>query len=151
MQTSILGFTPSLFWLAVAVILAVFEIVSLGLTTIWFALGALFAFIAALCSASIPLQIVIFILISVISLILVRPLSVKLLNSKVTRTNIDALIGRKVQVTKDIDNIKEQGHVTLEGATWNARSVDDNDRIQAGETVVIERVEGNKLFVKRQL
>ncbi len=146
MSITIFGISSVIFWMTLAIILAVFEILTLGLSTIWFALGALFAFFAALCGASIPLQIVIFILISVLSLLLVRPLSVKYFNNKITKTNIDALIGRKVQVTKDIDNAKEQGTVTLEGTTWNARSTTD-ELISKGDTVVIQRVEGNKLFV----
>ena len=64
------------------------------------------------------------------------------------KTNIDALVGRKVTVSKNIDNIKETGAVVLDGTTWNARSADDI-AITSGETVIIERVEGNKLIVKR--
>ncbi len=151
MVNSIFGFAPVLFWLILAVALAIFEIVTLGLTTIWFALGAFFAFLAALCNASIPFQIVIFIIVSILSLLLVRPLSVKYFNNRITKTNIDALIGKRVQVTKDIDNIKEQGNVALEGAIWNARSVNENEIISKGEIVVIQRVEGNKLFVTKDV
>ena len=99
--------------------------------------------------ASLPLQIVVFIIVSVIALLLVRPVSLKLLSGKIVKTNIDALIGRKVNVSKDIDNIKETGNVILDGTTWNARSLEDDVVISSGETVVIEKVEGNKLIVKR--
>ena len=149
MYSDVLGVSPMMFWLILTVILAVSELLTLGLTTIWFALGALAAFLACVMGASLPLQIVVFIIVSVIALLLVRPLSLKLLSGKIVKTNIDALIGRKVNVSKEIDNIKETGNVVLDGTTWNARSLEDGDVITSGETVVIEKVEGNKLIVKR--
>nr|WP_026494558.1 NfeD family protein [Butyrivibrio sp. WCD3002] len=132
------------------IVLAVIEIFTLGLSTIWFALGAFAAFILAICSASVPLQIVVFILVSIASLLLVRPLSMKYLNSKISKTNIDAVVGRKVKVTAAIDNTSETGTVQMDGTTWNARSVNDGENIAVGETVVIQRVEGNKLFVNKE-
>ena len=146
---NIFGVSPMTFWLILAVILAVFEILTQGLSTIWFAVGAVAAFIVAAAGGNVPFQIVVFILVSIIMLILVRPISVKLLKGKIVKTNIDALVGRKVSVNKDIDNIKETGTVVLDGTTWNARSLDDNDVISSGNTVIIEKVEGNKLIVKR--
>ncbi len=148
MNGSLFGLTPIVFWLGLTIILAVIEIISLGLTTIWFALGGLFAFLGALAGLSIPFQIIIFIVISVFSLLLVRPFSMKYLNNRVTRTNIDALIGKKVKVEKDIDNLAQKGAVALEGTVWNARSEND-EQIKAGEIVVICRVEGNKLYVTK--
>jgi len=148
MSESLFGLAPMVFWLILTIILAVFEIISLGLTTIWFALGGLFAFFGALAGLSIPTQIILFIVISVVSLLLVRPFSMKYLNNRITKTNIDSLIGRKVKVTKEIDNIAQKGTVALDGTVWNARSVND-EVIAKGETVVIDRVEGNKLFVTK--
>ena len=149
MYNNLLGMSPMIFWLILTVILAVSEILTLGLTTIWFALGALAAFLACILGASLPLQIVVFIIFSVIALLLVRPVSLKLLKGKIVKTNIDALIGRKVNVSKEIDNIKETGNVVLDGTTWNARNVVDEETIATGETVTIEKVEGNKLIVKK--
>ncbi len=149
MYDTILGFTSMSFWLVLTVVLAVFEIMTLGLSTIWFAIGALCAFIASLLGASIPMQIVIFIVVSVVALLLVRPLSVKYFNNKVTPTNIDAVIGRKVKVTKVIDNNNETGTVTMDGTTWNARNGADDDIIEEGTTVTVLSVEGNKLFVTK--
>ncbi len=148
MSGSFFGLTPMVFWLTLTIILAVFEIISLGLTTIWFALGGLIAFLGALAGLSIPVQIILFIVVSIISLLLVRPFSMKYLNNHITKTNIDSLIGRKVKVTKEIDNIAQKGTVALDGTVWNARSESD-EVIAKGDTVVITRVEGNKLFVTK--
>ena len=149
MYNTLFGVSPMIFWLILAVILAVFEILTQGLSTIWFAIGAVAAFIVAASGLNVPLQIVVFILVSIVMLLLVRPVSVKLLKGKIVKTNIDAVVGRKVTVSKDIDNIKETGNVVLDGTTWNARSMDDNETISSGNTVVIEKVEGNKLIVRR--
>ncbi|WP_051208705.1 NfeD family protein [Butyrivibrio sp. WCD3002] len=150
MYNSLFNLNPQTFWLLATIVLAVIEIFTLGLSTIWFALGAFAAFILAICSASVPLQIVVFILVSIASLLLVRPLSMKYLNSKISKTNIDAVVGRKVKVTAAIDNTSETGTVQMDGTTWNARSVNDGENIAVGETVVIQRVEGNKLFVNKE-
>lgn len=150
MYNSLFNLNPQTFWLLAAVVLAVVEIITLGLTTIWFALGAFAAFLTAICGASVPLQIVVFILVSIVSLLLVRPLSMKYLNSKISKTNIDAVVGRKVKVTTKIDNTSEVGTVMMDGTTWNARSVNDDENIEVGETVIIQRVEGNKLFVNKE-
>ena len=150
MVTSFMGMSPVVFWLVLAIILAVFEILTQGLSTIWFAFGAFFAFLCAIGGMNVPLQIVVFILVSVVSLVLVRPWSLKYLNSRIEKTNIDALIGKKVQVTKDIDNSKEQGAVSLEGTVWNARSLSGDEVIHKGDFVLIQRIEGNKLFVIKE-
>jgi membrane protein implicated in regulation of membrane protease activity len=150
MYNSLFNLNPQTFWLLATIVLAVIEIITLGLSTIWFAIGAFAAFLLAVCGASIPLQIVVFILVSIVSLLLVRPLSMKYLNSKISKTNIDAIVGRKVKVTTAIDNTSEAGTVMMDGTTWNARSVNDDENIEVGETVVIQRVEGNKLFVNKE-
>lgn len=149
MYNTLFGVSPMMFWLILAVIMSVFEILTQGLSTIWFAIGAVAAFVVAVAGGNVPLQIVVFILVSIIMLLLVRPVSVKLLKGKIVKTNIDALVGRKVKVSKDIDNIKETGAVVLDGTTWNARSLEDDEAISSGNTVIIEKVEGNKLIVKR--
>ncbi|WP_051656656.1 NfeD family protein [Butyrivibrio sp. AE3004] len=149
MYNQLFGVSPMMFWLILTVALAIIELLTMGLSTIWFAIGALAAFVAAIVGANIPMQIVIFIIVSVLMLLLVRPLSVKLIGNKIEKTNIDALVGRKVNVSKEVDNIKETGCVILDGTTWNARSIDDDSIIPVGETVIIEKVVGNKLIVKK--
>lgn len=150
MINSIMGMTPVVFWLVVTIVLAVFEIITLGLSTIWFAFGALFACFGAMLGVGIIPQIVIFVLVSVLSLLLVRPLSVKYFNNRVSRTNIDALVGRKVIVSGNVDNLKGTGLAAVDGTTWNVRTDNDNEKILDGETVVIKRVDGNKLIVEKE-
>lgn len=134
-------------WLVAMIILLVIEGVVPGLVSIWFALGALAALISALLSAPIWLQIVWFLLVSVISLALTRPLAKKYVNARVQPTNADAVLGRECIVTEDIDNVLGAGAVVVGGKTWTARSADENLKIKKGETVEALRIEGVKLIV----
>ena len=115
--------------------------------TIWFALGALAAMIGAVCKASLPIQIVLFILVSVLALIVTRPLVKKYVNAKVQRTNADSIIGQECVVTEQIDNLAETGAVKVAGKLWTARTA-DSTVIPKETRVVVERIEGVKAIVK---
>ena len=136
-------------WLLIAVVMAVVELATQGLVTIWFTVGALLACLAAALGASIPVQGAIFVIVSTIVLVAVRPLANRYINSKTKKTNIDALIGRKLIAKTEIDNIHGTGKVDMDGSTWIAKSSDDNVIIGAGEEVEIVSVSGAKLIVKK--
>lgn len=135
-------------WLVAMIILLIIEGVVPGLVSIWFALGALAALISALFGAPIWLQLVWFLLVSIISLALTRPLAKKYVNSRVQPTNADAVIGKDCIVVEDIDNILGAGAVVVGGKTWSARSVDENVKPKKGETVKALRIDGVKLIVE---
>ena len=111
----------SVFWLIAMVVLLIIEAVVPGLISIWFALGALAALISALFHAPIWLQIVWFVAVSVLTLVLTRPLVRKYVNNRVTPTNADMVIGKDAVVTERIDNLHAKGAVLLDGKTWTAR------------------------------
>ena len=96
-------------WLILMAVLLVIEIATLGLTTIWFAAGALVACIAAVVDAPIWLQAALFVVVSVLLLIFTRPLATKYLNSRTSKTNAESLVGRTAKVTKTINNIQAEG------------------------------------------
>lgn len=136
-----------LFWLVIVVVMAIIEIITLGLTTIWFAGGALIAFIASLFGAGLPVQIVLFIVVSFLLLAFTRPFAVKFVNKDRTRTNAESLIGKNAIVLSDINNLKAEGMVSVNGQEWTARTVDDT--IIAKDAVVeIVQIKGVKLIVK---
>ena len=136
-----------IFWLIIIVVMAVIEIITLGLTTIWFAGGALAAFAASLMGANLVFQIIIFIVVSVLLLALTRPFAVEFLNKDRTRTNAESLLGMTGIVIQDIDNLKAQGLVSVQGQEWTARSV--NEEVILKDThVEIEEISGVKLMVK---
>ena len=139
----------SVFWLIAMVVLLVIEAVVPGLISIWFALGALAALISALFHAPIWLQIVWFVAVSVIALVLTRPLVRKYVNGRITPTNADMVIGKDAVVTEAIDNLHARGAVLLDGKTWTARMDRETDKAEKGETVRVLRIEGVKLIVEK--
>ncbi len=135
-------------WLVLMIILLVVEGVVPGLVSIWFALGALAALLSALVGAPLWLQVVWFLLISVASLILTRPLAKKYVNSRTTPTNADMLIGQECVVTEAIDNVLGLGAVTVGGKVWTARTLNPDIKVDVGQTMTVVRIEGVKLIVK---
>ena len=140
----------SVFWLIAMVVLLVIEAVVPGLISIWFALGALAALISALFHAPIWLQIVWFVAVSVIALVLTRPLVRKYVNGRITPTNADMVIGKDAVVTEAIDNLHARGAVLLDGKTWTARMDREDETAKTGETVRVLRIEGVKLIVEKR-
>ena len=135
-------------WLVLLLLFAGIEAASVGLTSIWFAAGALCALIAALMGGPLWIQIALFLVVSVLCLLAVRPLARRHLNSKVEATNADRVIGEQAQVTEDIDNIHGKGAVVIHGVAWTARS-EDGLPVPAGALVKVLRIEGVKVFVER--
>ncbi|MBK5896518.1 NfeD family protein [Catonella massiliensis] len=136
------------FWLMAFIILVVMEFLTMGLTTIWFAIGALVSFFASLFGASAWIQIVLFLVVSLVVLIVYRPLAVKYVNSRRTKTNVDDLIGREAKVVEKIDNLNETGRVLLNGIDWSARSTLTGGVIEEDTIVKVMEVQGVKLIVE---
>lgn len=140
-------FVPVL-WMVVLILFLVFEIMTLGLTSVWFAGGALVAFIVAVCGANPWIQIIVFLVVSLVLLFTVRPIAGKYFNNNRQKTNIDALVGRQGVVTVQIDNLKGQGEISLAGQMWTARSANDTI-IEEKAQVEIVSIEGVKAIVKK--
>lgn len=139
----------SVFWLIAMVVLLIIEAVVPGLISIWFALGALAALVAALFHAPFWLQVVWFLVVSILTLLLTRPFVKKYVNNRVTPTNADMVIGKDAVVTEAIDNLKGKGAVRLNGKVWTARMADENTAAKVGETVRVLRIEGVKVIVEK--
>lgn len=137
-------------WLAVLVVCVGIEIATMGLTTIWFAGGALVSAILAALNAPLWLQIVAFFGVSLILLYLTRPVAVKYFNKDRVKTNVESLIGRQAIVISEIDNLQGIGQVTVGGQEWSARSVKDDVQLPVGSVVVVRSVSGVKLIVEEK-
>ena len=137
-------------WLAVLVVCVGIEIATMGLTTIWFAGGALVSAILAALNAPLWLQIVAFFAVSLILLYLTRPVAVKYFNKDRVKTNVESLIGRQAIVISEIDNLQGIGQVTVGGQEWSARSVKDDVQLPVGSVVVVRSVSGVKLIVEEK-
>ncbi len=137
------------FWLIALVIFLVVEGATVGLVSIWFAIGALAALISAICQAPLWMQVFWFVAISAVSIAATRPLVKKYLAPKHSPTNADRFLNMVGIVTERIDNLGETGSVQLGGKLWRARS-ENGAIIEAGEKVRSVRIEGVKLIVVPQ-
>lgn len=141
----------SIYWLLLFIVLLVIEIITLGLTTIWFAGGALIAFILSMLKAAPMLQWGAFCAVSLILLFATRPWAIRYFNNqKKERTNVDGLIGKTAVVTAEIRNLEGKGEVFVGGLTWTARTADDTIVIPEDTHVVVKEVQGVKLIVEEK-
>lgn len=139
--------TGSIIWLIIVAVMIVIEIISLGLTTIWFGIGAVGAAVAAWMGYGIWVQLVVFAVLSVVAMALCRPFAIRYLNRDKEKTNVENVVGKTVVVSKKIDNEMASGEVKLNGIEWTARS-EDGRVIPENERVTVTAVEGVKLIVK---
>ena len=139
-----------LMWLIVLAVFLVIEAITVRLTTIWFAGGALVAAIASGAGAGILVQWILFLVISLVLLIFTRPLAVRYMNKGVPKTNVNSLIGEKAVVIQKINNLEQTGQVRINDIEWMARTSSDEVTIPEQTVVTIEAVQGVKLIVKEE-
>ncbi len=135
-------------WAAAIIAFGVLEAVTAQLVSIWFVIGAIGAFVAALFDASITVQVIIFIAVTIVALIVTRPLVKKFVHPKKQATNADRVLNQKGIVVEEINNIKATGQVKVDGKVWSARST-DNSIIDVNEEIIIKEISGVKLIVER--
>lgn len=140
--------TPALIWIAVAVVFGIIEIVTLGILTIWFAVGAVVAAILASLGVGFMGQFVAFLLTSVILLYFTRPIAEKYLKIGKQKTNAESLIGEKAMITVETGPGKI-GQARVRGQMWSCEGVDRDQVFEKDEEVIIERIEGVRLLIKK--
>lgn len=138
-----------IFWLIAFGVLLLIEILTLGLTTIWFAAGALVAFLAAALNMPLLVQVIAFLVVSILMLIFTRPIMTKHLNAKTTKTNAESLVGEKARVLIPVNNLKSEGQVMVNGMEWTARSTKDEVIFSKDEMVKIVGISGVKLIIEK--
>ena len=139
---------PAIVWMAFVIIFLIVELVTVGLTTIWLAGGAVVAFMLAAVGAGFWVQLVAFFLVSFVLICFTRPFAVKYFNPRRTRTNSEELIGEVVKVTSRIDKRSAEGTALAKGLEWSARAVSDDMTIEKNSLVKVVRIEGVKLIVE---
>lgn len=137
-------------WLIVFVICIIIELITLGLTTIWFAGGALAAAVGAALGAPLWLQALLFGAVSLVLLYFTRPVAVKYFNKNRVKTNAESLVGRQAIVISEIDNLQGVGQVTVGGQEWSARTTREGVKLPTGTVVVIRAISGVKLMVEEK-
>ncbi len=143
--------TITLFWVLIMVLAAIGELLTMAFYSIWFVGGAFLALVAKWLGISFVGQFYVFIFSSAVLILM----SEFLLKRKLRilkdphRTNIDALIGKEAVVTEEINNSERTGEVEIAGKRWTAIS-EDGSVIPARETVIVEKVDGVKLIVRKK-
>lgn len=137
-----------IFWLVLLIIAIAVEVGTMGLTSIWFAGGAVVAILATVLHAPIAIQVVLFFLVSLILLFFTRPVAVRYFNKDRVKTNVESMVGRQAIVVAEIDNLQGIGQVTVSGQEWSAKCVDDNLRVPVGTVVNVVSISGVKLIVR---
>lgn len=137
-------------WLVVFVACIAIEIITMGLTTIWFAGGALVAAIGAALGAPIWLQAVFFGAVSLVLLYFTRPVAVKYFNKDRVKTNAESLVGKQAIVISEIDNLQGIGQVSVNGQEWSARTVEEGVTLTEGSVVIVRAISGVKLMVEEK-
>lgn len=133
-------------WLVLLVTFCAVEASTVAMVSLWFAAGSLVAMIAAMLHAQLWLQVLLFVVVSGLLLAALRPLVRRFVTPKLTKTNVDSVIGSTGRVTVAVDNIAAAGQVKLGAMVWTARST-SGDPIPEGTLVQVDRVEGVKVFV----
>ena len=140
MQTTVI-------WLSLFVLFLVIEIITMGLTTIWFA-GGVVAFLVAVLGLGLGVQIIIFAIVSLALLAVTRPLAMKYFNQERQKTGAELLIGQKALVIEEIDTLSSKGRVEVRGQEWAAKTDAPEGKIPKNAIVVVEGIQGVKLIVR---
>lgn len=136
----------ALVWFVLLVVFLMTEASTVSMVSLWFAVGALVAMILSLFGAEIWLQVVVFFVVSGVLLALLRPVAKKYFTPKLTKTNVDAVVGQTGLVIAAVDNLNSCGRVKLGSMEWTARS-NSPEVIPEGTYVTVTRIEGVKVFV----
>lgn len=140
--------SPVYFWLIVLILCLVVEAATPQLVTLWFALGSAGAMAAAYFGAGFVVQFAVCLLLSIITLLLFRPLLRGVLKTGNDKTNADRILGQIAVVTETIDNRAGTGQIRLMGQIWTARSLQDEITFREGDTVVVREISGVKAMVE---
>ena len=152
MEADILTLSPSmlnLIWIGLFIILLLIEIFTVGLTTIWFAIGALAAAGVNTLGADLIIQIIVFLAVSVILMIFTRPWAARHLNQNRLKTNYESKIGEIIKITERVDNLKQTGKSIVDGHEWTVRSQNNNEILEKDELAKVIAVSGVKLIVEK--
>lgn len=151
MKEFFMGVDPYiLIWLVMIVVFVVAELISVGLTSIWFAAGAVVALIIAIAGGGLPWQLGAFLVVSIVLLAATRPWAKKFINSRVQRTNLDSLVGGTVVITERVCNQEQTGAGTISGKEWTVRSVTNEETFEVGEEAIVKEISGVKLMVSKK-
>lgn len=134
-------------WSVAIIVFIIAEASTAQLVSVWFVLGAAAGLVSAVCGAAFYIQLIVFIAVSLLALIVTRPLVKKYIKPKKEHTNADRVLSHDGVVVEEINNLNATGQVKVDGKIWTARSA-DGSIIPKGSIVITEKISGVKLIVK---
>ena len=136
-------------WLALLIVLLVIEIITVGLTSIWAAGGALVALLLNIAGVSLLWQVIAFFVVTFVLLVFTRPFAVRFINSRREKTNYEGIIGKTIRIVERVDNLSQTGMAVVNGQEWTVRSEDDAVILEPGTIAKVKGISGVKLIVKK--
>lgn len=137
-------------WLVAAVIFGLIEAGTVALVSVWMAIAAILAAVAAALNLGITTQVLVFLFATIVLLVLTAPLTKKFRAKGIIFTNADRLFGQEAVVLTPIDPIENHGTVKVLGQVWSA-SGKNGETFSEGETVIVENIEGVRVVVGKKL
>ena len=136
-------------WLALLIILLIIEIITVGLTSIWAAGGALAALLLNILGFPLAGQIIVFFVVTFVLLYFTRPFAVKYINTQRVKTNYEGIIGKTIRITETVDNISQTGTAVVNGQEWTVRAEKDGDILEPDTLAKVVNIAGVKLIVRK--
>ncbi len=136
-------------WLVLLIILLIIEIITVGLTSIWAAGGALAALILNLLGISLLWQVVVFFIVTFVLLYFTRPFAIRFINTRREKTNYEGIIGKTIRIAETVDNISQTGMAVVNGQEWTVRAEKENEILEPGTLAKVVNIAGVKLIVRK--
>ncbi|MCI8783165.1 MAG: NfeD family protein [Dorea sp.] len=136
-------------WLGLLIILLIIEIITVGLTSIWAAGGALAALILNILGLSLVWQVIAFFAVTFVLLIFTRPFAVRFINTQREKTNYEGIIGKTIRIAERVDNIRQTGMAVVNGQEWTVRAEDEQEVLEPETLAKVVNISGVKLIVRK--
>ena len=136
-------------WLGLLIILLIIEIITVGLTSIWAAGGALAALILNILGLSLVWQVIAFFAVTFVLLIFTRPFAVRFINTQREKTNYEGIIGKTIRIAERGDNIRQTGMAVVNGQEWTVRAEDEQEVLEPETLAKVVNISGVKLIVRK--
>ena len=136
-------------WLVLWSILLIIEIITVGLTSIWAAGGALAALVLNLLDISLLWQVVVFFIVTFVLLYFTRPFAIRFINTRREKTNYEGIIGKTIRIAETVDNISQTGMAVVNGQEWTVRAEKENETLEPGTLAKVVNIAGVKLIVRK--
>ncbi|MGN0416103.1 MAG: NfeD family protein [Agathobacter sp.] len=137
-------------WVLLIIAFVIGELISVGLTSIWFAAGALAALLLALLGVGPLVQFAVFLIVSIVLLLSTRSWAQRFINSRTQKTNADSIIGQTIRIAERVSNRDQTGMAIVHGQEWTVRARSDDEVIEKDQNAKVVEISGVKLIVEKE-